>query len=58
MFSSRSVAVSLTLIGTLTGVLIGAAPDTRLIDAVRRVDPAAVRRLLDCMQWTVAGIPA
>jgi uncharacterized protein len=41
------VAVVLTLIGTLTGVLIGAAPDTRLIDAVRRVDSAAVRRLLE-----------
>ena len=39
--------VFVTLVGTLTGVLIGAAPDTRLIDAVRRVDPNAVRRLLE-----------
>ena len=46
-FGARRWAVSLTLIGTLTGVLIGAAPDTRLIDAVRRVDTAAVRRLLE-----------
>ena len=37
----------LTLIGTLTGVLIAAAPDTRLIDAVRRVDVNAVRRLIE-----------
>jgi ankyrin repeat protein len=47
MFSIRSVVVSLALIGTLTGVLIGAAPDIRLIEAVRRVDAAAVRRLLE-----------
>jgi ankyrin repeat protein len=46
MFSSKSVAVTLTLIATATGVLIAAAADTRLIDAVRRVDPTAVRRLL------------
>ena len=47
MFSSRPVTVLLTLIATATGVLIGAAPDTRLIDAVRRIDPTAVRRLLE-----------
>ena len=37
----------LTLIGPLTGVLLAAAPDTRLIDAVRRVDVTAVRRLIE-----------
>jgi uncharacterized protein len=47
MFSSKSVGLSLTLIATLTCVLVGAGSDTRLIDAVRRVDPAAVQRLLD-----------
>ena len=47
MSVSRRTAVLLTLMTTLTGVVIGAAPDTRLIDAVRRVDPVAVRRLLE-----------
>src|SRR5512139_1330013 len=47
MSSSRSTAVFLTLMATVTRVLIGAAPDTRLIDAVRRVDPTAVRQLLE-----------
>src|SRR5436190_19722575 len=45
--TARRPAVLLALIGTLTGVVIGAAPDTRLIDAVRRVDANAVRRLLE-----------
>lgn len=40
-------AVVLTLIGTLAGVSIGAAPDTRVIDAARRVDANAVRRLIE-----------
>jgi uncharacterized protein len=47
MFSARPVVVFVTLVGTLTGVLIGAAPDTRLIDAARRADPGAVRRLIE-----------
>jgi ankyrin repeat protein len=46
MSSTRAVAVSVALIGTLTGVLFAAAPDSRLIDAVRRVDPVAVRQLI------------
>ena len=37
----------LALIDALIGVLIGAAPDTRLIDAVRRGDANAVRRLIE-----------
>ena len=35
------------MIGALTAVLIGAPPDTRLVDAVRRGDANAVRRLID-----------
>jgi len=37
----------IALICTLGRVLDGAAPDTRLIDAVRRVDANAVRRLIE-----------
>jgi ankyrin repeat protein len=40
-------SVLLALICTLARVLDGAAPDTRLIDAVRRVDANAVRRLIE-----------
>jgi ankyrin repeat protein len=47
MYPSKAAGVGLALVGALTGVLIAAAPDTRLIDAVRRVDPTAVRRLLE-----------
>ena len=39
--------VLIALICTLARVLDGAAPDTRLIDAVRRVDANAVRRLIE-----------
>ena len=45
--TARKLAVLLALICTLARVLDGAAPDTRLIDAVRRVDANAVQRLIE-----------
>ena len=47
MLTARAAGVLLALTVTLTGVLLAASPDTRLIDAVRRVDAAAVRRLIE-----------
>ena len=40
-------ALLIAMLCTFVRVLDGAAPDTRLIDAVRRVDANAVRRLIE-----------